>query len=393
MRDRPKASSNRISALAAVLAVALVICLALPKARSRSWFSAVRLYLPLVRQAHHLYLPPGVPSTMAGEQAERQTLFGPALLAAAAGAPSGFVVRVGEELQLNGQPYTFVGANVSYLASPFFPAELMEEVIATLGARGVQIIRVWAEPWCDLDRVEEMLDLGSHYGVRFILTLQDFFGRTDGYWFKEEFKTKGLPHIHNIVPRFAERPEILMWELMNEPTCPAEDADRACWEALYNWAQVTSQQIKTLDPNHLVAVGTQHAGFEARAIETFHRIHALPTIDIVSVHGQAGKLEQGERELERSIAHELGKPIYFGEVYGFGMDENCRLLPQATLDGRAAAIASDLHQLTATGIDGYLLWQYAYGAVEREDGSTQHFCGVFDYADGDPVWDVLLGAR
>jgi mannan endo-1,4-beta-mannosidase len=392
MRDRSNAPSSRISALAGLLVVVLAIGLALPSVRLQSWFAAAELYLPVMRQAHRLYLPPGMPSPTAGGQGERQTLFGPALLTALGGR-SGFVTRLGEELQLNGRPYTFVGANASYLASPFFPATRMEEVIATLAARGSEVIRVWTEPWCDLDRVEEMLDLGGQYGVRFILTLQDFYGRTDGYWFKEEFKTKGLPHIRRIVPRFAGRPEILMWELMNEPTCPAEDADRACWEALCHWAQITSQEIKKLDANHLVAAGTQRAGFEPQAIEAFRRIHALSTIDIVSVHGQAGKLGRGERELERSIAQELGKPIYFGEVYRRGMDDRCQTLPQATLQERAAAIASDLEQLTATGIDGYLLWQYAYGTVELDDGTTQHFCGVYDYGDDDPAWEILLGAR
>jgi len=391
MQDRWNAPSNRTAAPARLLAVALVIALALPAVQARSLFATARLYLPVARQAHRLYLPPGTPLTSAAGPAESQRLFGPPALLAAAGPPSGFVNRVGEELRLNGQPYTFVGANVSYLASPFFPEARMEEVIAALAVRGVQVIRVFTEPWCDLDRVERLLDLGSQYGLRYILTLQDFYGRTDGYWFKEEFKTEGLPHIREIVPRFAERPEILMWELMNEPTCPAQDADRACWEALLNWAQVTSQEIKTLDPNHLVSAGTQRAGFSARAIETFRRIHALPTIDVVSVHGQAGKLDQGERELERSIAHELGKPVYFGEVYQRGMDEDCRPLAEARLVERAAAISRDLTQLTATGVDGYLLWQYAYGAVELEDGRTQHFCGVYDYADKDPVWDVLLG--
>jgi endo-1,4-beta-mannosidase len=192
------------------------------------------------------------------------------------------------------------------------------------------------------------------------------------------------------VPRFAERPEIVMWELMNEPTCPAEDADRACWDALYRWAQTTSLEIKRLDANHLVSAGTQRAGFEPQAIEAFRRIHALPTIDIVSVHGQAGKLEQGERKLERAIAEELGKPIYFGEVYRHGMDDHCRALPEATLRERAAAIASDIDQLAATRVDGYLLWQFAYGTVEREDGTRQHFCGVYDYGEDDPVWEVLL---
>ena len=68
-----------------------------------------------------------------------------------------------------------------------------------------------------------MLDLGSHYNVRFILTLQDFFGNLDGSCF-ERYKTADLPHIRDVVPRFAQRPEVLMWELMNEPTCPAGDS-------------------------------------------------------------------------------------------------------------------------------------------------------------------------
>jgi hypothetical protein len=62
------------------------------------------------------------------------------------------------------------------------------------------------------------------------------------------------------------------------------------------------------------------------------------------------------------------------------------------LQERAAAIASDVEQLPAMGIDGYLLWQYAYGTVELDDGTVQHFCGVYDYGDDDPVWKVLLGA-
>ena len=46
----------------------------------------------------------------------------------------GFVQRVGENLQLNGQSYNFVGTNVSYLAGPFFPEANAEEIVA-LGER------------------------------------------------------------------------------------------------------------------------------------------------------------------------------------------------------------------------------------------------------------------
>jgi hypothetical protein len=304
-------------------------------------------------------------------------------------APSGYVTRHGESLMLDGQPYTFVGTNVSYLAGPFFPEEKAEEIISFLAGTSVQVIRVWVEPWCDLDRVKRMLDLGQQYHVRFILTLQDFYGQQDGYWFKAKYKTKDLPHIRNIVPRFANRPEVLMWELMNEPTCPAEDADRACWEALYQWARVTSQEVKRLDPYHLVSAGMQRAGFDERAINTFRDIHALDTIDVVSVHAQGGKVAKGERQLERDMAQELGKPIYFGEVAIRGHDEGCKPLPNDALQKRAQFIADDLKGARDAGLDGYLLWQFAYGSVDVGGGHMQHYCGVFDYSSDDPVWDLI----
>jgi hypothetical protein len=304
----------------------------------------------------------------------------------------GFVTRRGENLELDGQPYRFVGVNAAYLAGPWFPEDRAEEVIAFLAQAGVQVIRVWVQPWCSLDRVERMLDLGSKYNVRFILTLQDFYGNEDGWWFKEKYKTIDLPHIRSIVPLFADRPEIVMWELMNEPTCPWRDANPACWEALYHWAQETSQEVKRLDPNHLVSVGTQRAGFDEQAIEAFRRIHALDTIDAISVHGEVGKLHQGEMRKELAIAHELGKPIYFGEMNMRGHKENCEPLPGDALQRRAQAIADDIPQCFEAGVDGYLLWEFAYGGV-KTDNHTTYFCSVFGYFANDPVWEMLKKAQ
>jgi hypothetical protein len=347
-----------------------------------------RLYLPGISQPFHVFLPlfPAPELGVSPGPGEQLAAGGAGLLPL--GLPSGLVTRRGEDLQLDGRPYTFVGTNVSYLAGPYFPAAKMEEVVSFLAGTGVQVIRVWVEPGCDLDRVERLLDLGRKYDVRFILTLQDFFGEQDGYWFKAKYLTRDLPHIRRIVPRFADRPEVLMWELMNEPTCPAADSNRACWDALYRWAQVTSQAVKQLDPNHLVSVGTYRAGFEDRSIDTFRRVHALDTIDIVSVHAQGGKVSQGERKIERAMAHELGKPIYFGEVYIRGHDKRCQPLSGDVLQRRAQAIAADIPQSRAAGVDGYLLWQYAYGAVGT-GSDIVYYCGVFDYFADDPVWGVI----
>jgi hypothetical protein len=332
-----------------------------------------RIYLPALGQSDapvQLFLPFFASPTQPG------SLQAPATVSMQ--RQPGFVQRVGENLQLDGQPYSFVGTNVSYLAGPFFPEADVEEIVSFLASKGVQVIRVWVEPWCDLGRVARLLDLAGKHNVRLILTLQNMFGYEDGYWFRYKVETTDLPHIRSIVTLFASRPEVLMWELMNEPTCPAKDSGQDCWDALYRWAQVTSQEIKRLDPNHLVSVGMQSAGFDDRARETFRRVHALDTVDIISVHANAGTIPQQEID----IAHDLGKPIYLGEVWMLGRDEHCNLLPGGILDRRAQIIAGDIAQDRQVGLDGYLLWQY-----NPEDG-----CGVTDYRPSDPVWEVIKAA-
>ncbi len=72
-------------------------------------------------------------------------------------------------------------------------------------------------------------------------------------------------------------------------------------------------------------------------------------------------------------------------------NERCEPLPDDALQRRAQAIAVDLEQSREAGVDGYLLWQYAYGAVDM-GSHTQYFCGVFDYFAGDPAWNVTQSA-
>jgi mannan endo-1,4-beta-mannosidase len=296
----------------------------------------------------------------------------------------GWVTRSGEGLLVDGQPFVFVGTNASFLAGPFFPASKMEETLSQIAELGVMVVRIWVEPWCDLTRLARLLDLGSQHGIRFIITLQDFFGQQDGGWFRGRYQDVDLPHIRNVVPLFADRPEILMWELMNEPMCPQGDAGTDCWDALVRWAETTSVEIKRLDAHHLISAGTLDARFDPLATEAFRRIHALPNVDVVSVHRRVGGLP----ETELRIAHELGKPIFFGEVQLVGHDESCQPISSDALQSRAERIAADLDDSLTAGVDGYLLWQYAYGPVDM-GSHTQYFCGELDYFRDDPVWDVL----
>ena len=89
-----------------------------------------------------------------------------------------------------------------------------------------------------------------------------------------------------------------------------------------------------------------------------------------------------------AIAHELGKPIFFGEIQLEGLDKSCQPLPGDALLSRADHVAADLEQSLKAGVDGYLLWQYAYGPVDM-GSHTQYFCGELDYFCDDPVWPLL----
>ena len=111
----------------------------------------------------------------------------------------------------------------------------------------------------DPARFERILDLGGQYGIRFIVALQDFYFYKTQTWFDVHYKDEDLPHIRAVVPRFRDRPEILMWELMNEPGCAEGDDPKQCQQHIYNWAAAVSAEIKALDPHHLVSIGAMSA--------------------------------------------------------------------------------------------------------------------------------------
>ncbi len=174
-----------------------------------------------------------------------------------------------------------------------------------------------------------------------------------------------------------------MWELMNEPNCSG-DSSGACPDHLWRWAKVTSEAIKALDPCRPISLGTIRVD---PTEEQFKRLHALETVDVVSIH----KYASAWWEKEIAVARELNKPVLIGEVFAEAYDESCRHAFDRAPEKRAAVVAADMARAWAEGVDGYLLWQYAHGAVRIGD-RIQYFCGKYDYFQDDPVWPLLKAA-
>jgi len=316
--------------------------------------------------------PTPVPSLIAMQSAEAE------------GTCPGYVGREGDQLVLGGQPFTFVGTNVSYLMHDYFPEAEVEVVLRYLSQAGATVLRVWVFPGHDLDRAERLFDLGRDYDLRFVVTLVNYYFDKGGWWFDPlHYSKEYLPHVQKTVARFRDRPEIIMWELMNEPNCSGGDEN--CPGNMLRWAEAVSKEIKALSPCHLVTTGTIRIDVGGEAY--YSSLHALPAIDVVSIHRAADLWLEDEIR----VARELDKPVLVGEIYAVAQDGGCKPLYDGVREDRAKLIAEDLDRTWAEGVDGYLLWEYGHGTVVNGE-QIQYYCGGMDYLQDDPVWPLLQAA-
>ena len=65
-----------------------------------------------------------------------------------------------------------------------------------------------------------------------------------------------------------DEPTIMAWELMNEPRCPGDFSA----SKLQHWIERTAEFLKSVDPTHLIAVGSEgFFGSSTPGEATFHR--------------------------------------------------------------------------------------------------------------------------
>ncbi|NLG50838.1 MAG: glycoside hydrolase family 5 protein [Chloroflexi bacterium] len=297
-----------------------------------------------------------------------------------------FIRAEGDKLMLQGKPFYFLGVNSSQLLQPYFPdCEIEPQIKYLAETKGVNVVRIWFFPGHDMERLERVLDLGKKYGIYYIVTLQNYhYYKTQG-WFAHRYITEDLPHVRETVTRFRDRPEILMWELMNEPSCGPENGSQECTDYMYKWAKAVSTEIKTLDPNHLISVGTTLGGWTMHEQENYERMHALETVDVVSIHRRVGKTSKAEMR----VAEKLNKPVFVGEAYYMAYNDDCWPINGEVLGERARYIAKDLEWSFAHGMDGYLLWEHTSGEIVTTGGDSQWICDAYVYMENDPTYQVF----
>jgi len=217
-----------------------------------------------------------------------------------------------EDLNNNGRadgPYdTFVDKNRNNLQDEDEPAigdfKLLQEM-------GVNTIRLFHHP---LKVNKELLrDLYNTYGIRVIMG--DFLGKyaigSGAVWDPgtdyndQEQKKKMIESVKEMVNAFKDEPYILFWLLGNENVygyaCNADTHP----DAYFKFANEVAKIIKSIDPDHPVAICSGDILF----LDKFGK--NAPDIDIFGTNAYRG--EYGFGAFWRQVKEETGKPAFITE--------------------------------------------------------------------------------
>lgn len=214
-------------------------------------------------------------------------------------------------------------------------------------------------------------------------------------------KALAANHVRNIVTRtnsvtgrpYTESTAIMSWQIANEPRAFGEDNK----EAFAEWIGETARLIKSLDPNHLVSVGSEGSHGCEEDIELWTRLHSFPEVDYGTIHiwpynwswisestvtdSVATACRNTDTYIDAHYARlsPMGKPIVI-EEFGYPRD-GMATAPGSPVTGRDSYYSHVFSQVRNTGkIAGVNFWGWGGLAVPAHD-TWQH---GDDYT-GDPA--------
>jgi len=357
--------------------------------------------------------------------------------------------------ELDGAPFCFVGANNYYLA--YKPRAMVDDVLESARAMGVKVVRIWGfidrgsldgsvrsidgdgtkqgfyfQAWDPVEQraifndgpnglqgLDYALAKAGQLGLKVVLVLTNNwheFGGMDQYlaWYglsaHSDFYTDPrvrqayqawLWHLSMRVNGLTHRayrddPTIFAWELGNEPRGTTGTPS----SVLSRWASEMSSYLKSIDNNHLVAVGDE--GFLAGESDhwTYHAdngvdhraLTALPSIDYGTFHMYPETWGTGIGWSERwiddhlSLARQLGKPTVL-EEYGLKVTRDRLGRVSDGLPTRLATYAAWNERVLAHGGNAAMFWLLA--GRDTEQGGWYEDYDQFSVYRGDATADLL----
>jgi mannan endo-1,4-beta-mannosidase len=330
-------------------------------------------------------------------------------------APSGFVSRAGTQLVLNGSPYRFTGLNIYNANSvdncwyTLGTGSALDSSLAAIGS-GKEAMRTWffqyeatrngARDWTAFDHT---LAVARSRGVRVVATLVNQWGQCEGWssypdgykgesWYANGYRT--LPSspgmsatyrdwVAEVVARYRNDPTILAWQLVNEAeakTSYGGSCSSTAPATLKAFAADMASLVKSVDPNHLLSLGTIGSGQCGAAGSVYKDLHSVPGLDVCEYHDYTLAAMPGDQwnglATRLRECGELGKPLFVGEL-GIATSSVGGLIDRATVVG------SKLSAQFAAGVAGILVWDWRDAA---HGGSS---LGGYEIGPLDPVLGML----
>lgn len=330
-----------------------------------------------------------------------------------------FVKNTDGSFNSGGKPFRFIGANVYELAN--LDSGITKRIIEDSAEAGFKVLRFWLfenKPVKEqITELNEICDSVEPHGIKLIISLADKWGYLQNYkideaWYKDGYRVEYLKYVKAVTREFKHRPEIMIWELINEP-----ETDN--FSVFYDFAKAASEEIKNVNENHLLSVGTvggvgDKFGSYLSVFNksNFRKLYSLNSLDAVSLHDYSydsgvferldilyrfrGELKKAERysEIGRAIekpfagmdgyflkkgklfrfpltlrwiwniynnrdvsfARSIGKPVYIGET-GF------KNIPGRD---RVRIMDLDIKKKFGSGVGGIMLWSFEAQGWNRD---------------------------
>ncbi len=223
----------------------------------------------------------------------------------------------------------------------------MDYAVSEAAKRDIRLIIVFTNYWDDFGGIIEYV---NWYNKKYGYTKGDIgFLEKKDFYTNEEVKGYYKDYVRHLIQRtnqfngrkYIEDPTIFSWELMNEPRNPKLDGGKI--EDVTNWADEMSKFVKSLDPNHMVALGdegsfnnrsdwdymqqAQHLYDGSEGVD-FEAVLALDAIDFGTYHlyPESWGINHSHMEWGRkfiidhiNVGKNLNKPVILEE---FGISAN-----------------------------------------------------------------------
>ncbi|KAG6895607.1 hypothetical protein C0992_000377 [Termitomyces sp. T32_za158] len=206
-----------------------------------------------------------------------------------------FVTTSGTRFSLNGQPYTVVGGNSYWMGLIGLSVDNMNKAFADIAAAGGTTVRTWGfnevtsangeyyQIWSGstptintgstgLQNFDNVVAAAKANGIRLIVALSDYGGMDvyvrqllnsqnhDLFYTDATVQAAFKNYVETFVTRYKDEPTILAWELSNEPRCRGStgtSTGTCTTTTVTAWIKTFSAYIKSIDSNHLVAIGDE----------------------------------------------------------------------------------------------------------------------------------------